>query len=155
MFALFQLAQTPCQIVLIMGGVHAPETMNRGQGRTVNSTATTVTVSRQSLPRSRQTLSYIVGDGVEIDMQFWTFGYDFFFYVAVHVSTNSGSSQQGGSNHGTSGSGSNVQSSSTNVVSSDPCRDIEKCNEYSDNVCTEYQPWARKNCARHCKFCER
>lgn len=71
------------------------------------------------------------------------------------MTTSTGTTHHETSHHETSGGNHNVQSSSSNIASSDPCRDVEKCNEYGDNICTEYEPWARKNCARHCKFCER
>jgi hypothetical protein len=41
-------------------------------------------------------------------------------------------------------------------VSSDPCQDnIDDCSAYGSDVCTAYAPWAKINCRRHCKFCQR
>lgn len=76
-------------------------------------------------------------------------------HVAVNATTSTIATHQGTPHHETSSNGNHVQSSSSNTASSDPCRDVEKCNEYGDDICTNYETWARQNCARHCKFCER
>ncbi|CAC5385625.1 unnamed protein product [Mytilus coruscus] len=37
----------------------------------------------------------------------------------------------------------------------DPCQDVQpNCRSFQDNMCYDYAPWAKDNCARFCNFCQ-
>jgi len=38
----------------------------------------------------------------------------------------------------------------------DPCIDVQtNCKSFGQNVCVDYAPWAKDNCARFCGICIR
>jgi hypothetical protein len=41
----------------------------------------------------------------------------------------------------------------TEVVPTETCKDIQVCDVLGESVCTEYAQWTEVNCRRFCGFC--
>ncbi|XP_053405850.1 collagen alpha-1(XII) chain-like [Mercenaria mercenaria] len=47
-----------------------------------------------------------------------------------------------------------VQTTPTTIEPDGNCTDaVENCDEYGDDICYDYKPWAMAHCQRHCGFC--